>query len=200
RQKIDMRLREVNHSDSLFAAIQKLQQMLQERDALEFRLKNIAHSDSLTGLSNRFALEEYIRFLENQPSQLSQTCLMIIDIDHFKQVNDQYGHIIGDQVIQLVAERLKANVRATDLLVRYGGDEFLVLIENIEMDQALIVADKIRAEVAERYILTALGDEIQISVSIGVAIGAVSWMALLSNADDALFKAKAKGRNVVAEV
>lgn len=125
---------------------------------------------------------------------------MIIDIDHFKQVNDRYGHIVGDQVIQLVAERLKANVRATDLLVRYGGDEFLVLIENIEMDQALIVADKIRAEVAERYILTALGDEIQISVSIGVAIGAVSWMALLSNADDALFKAKAKGRNVVAEV
>ncbi|PJI31021.1 GGDEF domain-containing protein [Acinetobacter pseudolwoffii] len=200
RQKIDMRLREVNHSDSLFAAIQKLQQMLQERDALEFRLKNIAHSDSLTGLANRFALEEYIRFMENQPGQLSQTCLMIIDIDHFKQVNDQYGHIIGDQVIQLVAERLKANVRATDLLVRYGGDEFLVLIENIEMDQALIVADKIRAEVVERYILTALGDQIQISVSIGVAIGAVSWMTLLSNADDALFKAKAKGRNVVAEV
>jgi len=200
RQKIDMRLREVNHSDSLFAAIQKLQQMLQERDALEFRLKNIAHSDSLTGLSNRFALEEYIRFMENQPGQLSQTCLMIIDIDHFKQVNDQYGHIIGDQVIQLVAERLKANVRATDLLVRYGGDEFLVLIENIQMQQALIVADKIRAEVAERHIVTAAGDEIQISVSIGVAIGAVSWMALLSNADDALFAAKAKGRNAMAEV
>lgn len=138
--------------------------------------------------------------MENQPGQLSQTCLMIIDIDHFKQVNDQYGHIVGDQVIQLVAERLKANVRATDLLVRYGGDEFLVLIENIQMQQALIVADKIRAEVVERYILTALGDQIQISVSIGVAIGAVSWMTLLSNADDALFKAKAKGRNVVAEV
>lgn len=200
RQPSGLKIRSDKHSDSLFAAIQKLQQMLQERDALEFRLKNIAHSDALTGLSNRFALEEYIRFLENQPSQLSQTCLMIIDIDHFKQVNDRYGHIVGDQVIQLVAERLKANVRATDLLVRYGGDEFLVLIENIQMQQALIVADKIRAEVAERYILTALGDEIQISVSIGVAIGAVSWMALLSNADDALFKAKAKGRNVVAGV
>ncbi|MFV5405095.1 GGDEF domain-containing protein [Acinetobacter sp. 228] len=200
RQKIDMPLRDTSHSDSLFAAIQKLQQMLQERDALEFRLKNIAHSDSLTGLSNRFALEEYIRFLENQPGQLSQTCLMIIDIDHFKQVNDQYGHIIGDQVIQLVAERLKANVRATDLLVRYGGDEFLVLIENIQMQQALIVADKIRAEVAERHIVTATGDEIKVSVSIGVAIGAGSWIALLSNADDALFAAKAKGRNAVAEV
>jgi len=187
-------------SESLFTAIQRLQQMLQQRDALEFRLKNIAHSDPLTGLANRFALEEYIRFMENQPGQLSQTCLMIIDIDHFKQVNDQYGHIIGDQVIQLVAERLQANVRATDLLVRYGGDEFLVLIENIQMQQALIVADKIRAEVAERHIVTVAGDEIQISVSIGVAIGAMSWMALFSNADDALFAAKAKGRNAVAEV
>lgn len=178
RQPVEAQVRAVNHSDSLFAAIQKLQKMLQERDALE----------------------EYIRFMENQPGQLSQTCLMIIDIDHFKQVNDQYGHIIGDQVIQLVAERLKANVRATDLLVRYGGDEFLVLIENIQMQQALIVADNIRAEVAERHIVTAAGDEIQISVSIGVAVGAVSWMALLSNADDALFAAKAKGRNAVAEV
>lgn len=200
RQPVEAQVRTANHSDSLFDAIQKLQQMLQERDALEFRLKNIAHSDSLTGLSNRFALEEYIRFLENQLGQLSQTCLMIIDIDHFKQVNDQYGHIIGDQVIQLVAERLKANVRATDLLVRYGGDEFLVLIENIQRQQALIVANKIRAEVAERHIVTATGDEIKVSVSIGVAIGAGSWIALLSNADDALFAAKAKGRNAVAEV
>lgn len=84
--------------------------------------------------------------------------------------------------------------------MRYGGDGFLVLIENIQMDQALIVADKIRAEVAERHIVIVAGDEIQILVSIGVAIGAVSWIALLSNADDALFKAKAKGRNVVAGV
>lgn len=92
RQPVEAQVRAANHSDSLFAAIQKLQKMLQERDALE----------------------EYIRFMENQPGQLSQTCLMIMDIDHFKQVNDQYGHIIGDQVIQLVAERLQANVRATD--------------------------------------------------------------------------------------
>lgn len=84
--------------------------------------------------------------------------------------------------------------------MRYGGDGFLVLIENIQMDQALIVADKIRAEVAERHIVIVAGDEIQILVSIGVAIGAGSWIALLSNADDALFAAKAKGRNAVAEV
>lgn len=187
-------------SESLFTAIQRLQQMLQQRDALEFRLKNIAHSDPLTGLANRFALEEYTRFLESHPSQFSQTCLMIIDIDHFKQVNDQYGHIIGDEVIQFVAQCLKDNVRTSDLLVRYGGDEFLVLIENIDFDNARKIADKIRSEVEDAYILSENGDQIQVSVSVGVAIGAQSWISLFTKADKALFVAKGQGRNAVAEV
>ena len=92
---------------SLFTAIQQLKQTLQQRDALEFRLKNIAHLDSLTGVANRYALNEYIKVLENQQTQFSETCLMVIDIDHFKQVNDVYGHLMGDQVIQFVAEKLK---------------------------------------------------------------------------------------------
>ena len=187
-------------SESLFTAIQRLQQMLQQRDALEFRLKNIAHSDPLTGLANRFALEEYTRFLESHPSQFSQTCLMIIDIDHFKQVNDQYGHIVGDEVIQFVAQCLKDNVRTSDLLVRYGGDEFLVLIENIDFDNARKIADKIRSEVEGAYILSENGDQIQVSVSVGVAIGAQSWISLFTKADKALFVAKGQGRNAVAEV
>lgn len=187
-------------SESLFTAIQRLQQMLQQRDALEFRLKNIAHSDPLTGLANRFALEEYTRFLESHPSQFSQTCLMIIDIDHFKQVNDQHGHIIGDEVIQFVAQCLKDNVRTSDLLVRYGGDEFLVLIENIDFDNTRKIADKIRSEVEDAYILSENGDQIQVSVSVGVAIGAQSWISLFTKADKALFVAKGQGRNAVAEV
>lgn len=187
-------------SESLFTAIQRLQQMLQQRDALEFRLKNIAHSDPLTGLANRFALEEYTRFLESHPSQFSQTCLMIIDIDHFKQVNDQHGHIIGDEVIQFVAQCLKDNVRTSDLLVRYGGDEFLVLIENIDFDNARKIADKIRSEVEDAYILSENGDQIQVSVSVGVAIGAQSWISLFTKADKALFVAKGQGRNAVVEV
>ncbi|ATO18962.1 GGDEF domain-containing protein [Acinetobacter sp. LoGeW2-3] len=187
-------------SDSLFAAIQKLQQMLQQREALEFRLKNIAHSDPLTGLANRFALEEYTRFLESHPSQFSQTCLMIIDIDHFKQVNDQYGHIVGDEVIQFVAQCLKDNVRTSDLLVRYGGDEFLVLIENIDLYNAHIIANKIRSQVADACILSDTGEQIQVSVSIGLAIGAQSWISLFTKADKALFMAKGRGRNAVVDV
>lgn len=199
REKGTFELNSKTNSDSLFTAIQKLEHSLQQRDALEFHLKNIAHSDSLTGLSNRFALEEYVRFLEGHPSRFSKTCLMMIDIDHFKQVNDQHGHIVGDHVIQVVADCVKSNLRTSDMIVRYGGDEFLVLIENIDMSKALNIANKIRKEINTETILDAEGEHIPFSVSIGVAIGAESWLRLFEAADEGLFKAKAKGRNVVAE-
>lgn len=183
---------------SLFTAIQQLKQTLQQRDALEFRLKNIAHLDSLTGVANRYALNEYIKLLENQPTQFSETCLMVIDIDHFKQVNDVYGHLMGDQVIQFVAEKLKENIRTSDLLVRYGGDEFIVLIENIGMERALKIAEKIRSEIYEAKSVDSVRcPDLKVSISIGVAIGATSWMALIEKADRALFQAKEQGKNKV---
>ena len=184
---------------SLFTAIQQLKQTLQQRDALEFRLKNIAHLDSLTGVANRYALNEYIKLLENQPTQFSETCLMVIDIDHFKQVNDVYGHLMGDQVIQFVAEKLKENIRTSDLFVRYGGDEFIVLIENVGMERALKIAEKIRSEIYEaKSVDNVRCPDLKVSISIGVAIGATSWMALLEKADRALFQAKEQGKNKVA--
>jgi len=183
---------------SLFTAIQQLKQTLQQRDALEFRLKNIAHLDSLTGVANRYALNEYIKLLENQPTQFSETCLMVIDIDHFKQVNDVYGHLMGDQVIQFVVEKLKENIRTSDLLVRYGGDEFIVLIENVGMERALKIAEKIRSEIYEaKSVDNVRCPDLKVSISIGVAIGATSWMALLEKADRALFQAKEQGKNKV---
>ena len=184
---------------SLFTAIQQLKQTLQQRDALEFRLKNIAHLDSLTGVANRYALNEYIKLLKNQPTQFSETCLMVIDIDHFKQVNDVYGHLMGDQVIQFVAEKLKENIRTSDLLVRYGGDEFIVLIENVGMERALKIAEKIRSEIYEAKSVDSIRcPDLKVSISIGVVIGATSWMALLEKADRALFQAKEQGKNKVA--
>ncbi|WEI03206.1 GGDEF domain-containing protein [Acinetobacter johnsonii] len=184
---------------SLFTAIQQLKQTLQQRDALEFRLKNIAHLDSLTGVANRYALNEYIKLLENQPTQFSETCLMVIDIDHFKQVNDVYGHLMGDQVIQFVVEKLKENIRTSDLLVRYGGDEFIVLIENVGMERALKIAEKIRSEIYEaKPVDNVRCPDLKVSISIGVAIGATNWMALLEKADRALFQAKEQGKNKVA--
>ena len=124
---------------------------------------------------------------------------MVIDIDHFKQVNDIYGHLMGDQVIQFVAEKLKENIRTSDLLVRYGGDEFIVLIENVGMERALKIAEKIRSEIYEAKPLDNVRcPDLKVSISIGVAIGATSWMALLEKADRALFQAKEQGKNKVA--
>lgn len=183
---------------SLFEAIDKLKGMLKQRDTMELQLKQIANSDVLTGVANRLALEEYIAALEAKPEGLSQTCVIAIDIDNFKFVNDQYGHIVGDQVITMIADQLKRNVRASDLIVRYGGDEFLIVLENIQMDAAKAIAENIRLGVIqENIMIPSLAEAIQVSVSIGVAIGANSWLALLEKADQSLLKAKAKGKNVV---
>ena len=183
---------------SLFEAIDRLQKMLKQRDAFEFQLKNIANTDPLTGVSNRLALAEYLKIVESYPNKFSKTCLMIIDIDRFKDVNDQYGHIVGDQVISRIADQLKANVRASDLIVLYGGDEFLILLEQIPFLDARLLAEKIRIAISlEGIDLSGSDEKLHISVSIGFAIGATSWMELLEKADRSLLRAKARGRNVV---
>ncbi len=183
---------------TLLDAIQKLKGVLQQRDALEFQLRNIANTDTLTGVSNRLALDEYIKYVERKPEKFTQIGLIIFDIDDFKQVNDTFGHIVGDEVIRLVAEKLQFNVRTSDLIVRYGGDEFLVLIEQIHFHAALVIANKMLNEIADSELYIAeINQNIQISVSAGVAVGAVSWMALLEKADKSLFKAKARGKNAV---
>lgn len=184
---------------TLLDAIKKLKRVLQQRDALEFQLRNIANTDTLTGVSNRLALDEYIKYLEKKPEKFAQTALIIFDIDDFKHVNDTFGHIIGDEVIRLVAEKLQVNVRNSDLIIRYGGDEFLVLIEQADFDDAWVVANKILKEIgsSELYIAE-INQNIQISVSAGVAVGAASWMALLEKADKSLFQAKENGKNKVA--
>ncbi|QQN39278.1 MULTISPECIES: GGDEF domain-containing protein [unclassified Acinetobacter] len=184
---------------TLLDALKELKRVLQQRDALEFQLRNIANTDNLTGVSNRLALEEYIRYLENKPNQFKHTGLIIIDIDDFKHVNDTFGHIVGDEVIKLIAEKLQLNVRASDLIVRYGGDEFLVLIEHINFPEAWAIANKILQEIgrSELYIAE-LNQNIRISVSAGVVVGGASWMSLLEKADKSLFQAKANGKNKVA--
>ncbi|MDY6462931.1 GGDEF domain-containing protein [Acinetobacter faecalis] len=197
-QSISHKIMENKREISLFEAIQKLQTMLQQRDILEFQLRNIANTDVLTGVSNRLALNEYIRLLELRPERLTQTGLIIIDIDDFKIVNDRLGHIIGDQVIKFVADTLKEHLTSSELIVRYGGDEFLIIVDNTNFKDALILAENIRQSIgrSDCYIKE-LNEFVRISVSAGVAVGAVSWMALLERADKSLLKVKTQGKNAV---
>lgn len=188
-----------NHREiSLFEAIQKLQIMLQQRDILEFQLRNIANTDVLTGVSNRLALNEYIRLLESRADRLTQTGLIILDIDDFKVVNDRLGHIIGDQVIKFIADNLKNYLSSSELVVRYGGDEFLIIADNITFKDALILAEKIRYSINNsEFYIKELNEFVKVSISAGVAVGADSWMALLESADKSLLKVKTQGKNAV---
>ena len=176
---------------SLYDALHKLQYMLKQRDAFEFELKSIANTDNLTGVLNRLALDDYLKIADQQPQHFQQLCLIIVDIDNFKQVNDRHGHIFGDQVIVSVAQCLKNNVRGSDLIIRFGGDEFLIVLHEMNMEQTLISAEKIRDAVSQLDLSVPDSDlKISVSVSIVVAVGAENWLELLAQADRSLFKAR----------
>lgn len=183
---------------SLSDALDKLQLMLKQRDAFEFELKSIANTDQLTGVFNRLALDDYLKKTKNSELDFNDICLIIVDIDNFKHVNDQHGHIFGDEVIVSVAKCLKANVSDSDLIIRFGGDEFLVILHKTDLENSMQSAENIRQAVAELNINVPNSDQnITVSVSIGVAVGAESWIDLLNQADKSLFKAKARGKNAV---
>lgn len=183
---------------TLTDAIEKLKEMLKQRDAFEFQLQNSANTDILTGVSNRLALEDYLKNIANQTERFEKLTLIMVDIDNFKYVNDQFGHILGDSVIVEIAQCLKANIAQSNLIVRFGGDEFLILIDQVEWDWALQIAESILADVSQlKFNHAPSTDHLNVSVSIGVATGAKNWEDLFAQADASLFKAKAQGRNKV---
>ena len=188
-------------SESLPEAIESLKAMLIQRDAFEEQLKNMANTDRLTGVSNRTALDAYLKDKEMHPQSFEQLNLIVVDIDNFKTVNDCYGHFFGDEVIIAIASCLKKNVAHSDLIIRFSGDEFLILFEKMPEDWVIQIAQSILADVsALEFDLPStieLNEKLKVSVSIGIASGAESWQALFMKADESLFKAKADGRNRV---
>lgn len=183
---------------SLFETIQKIQHHLQQRDALQRQLQYIAHTDALTGIANRLALADYIAVLEHDPIQLCHTGLLIVDIDDLKTINDCAGHMIGDQMIQYVATQLKTYLTQSDRVIRYGGDEFVVILTTTTLADMTLMAEKIRQEIAQKKLtITATQQLITLSVSIGIALGAATWHELFNRADQSLLKAKATGKNKI---
>jgi diguanylate cyclase len=166
------------------------------------RVRQEAIRDPLTGLANRRSFDDQLAAsLDQALQQLKSICLLMIDIDHFKQINDEHGHRIGDKVLQYVAGVLKANFKGKDLVARYGGDEFAVIIENAPRAGVNAVAETVRRQIeASRLKRTDTGKALgTVSVSIGYECvqRGDSPDALVERADKALYEAKQQGRNRV---
>lgn len=153
-------------------------------------LKKLIFTDPLTGLCNRMALE---RTLIPRWSSYPKGTVIIFDLDKFKSVNDQHGHQAGDRVLQCFGEIVRANIRSEDLAVRYGGEEFVVLVQNSLADEAAFVGERIR-KATERY---SFPGNLKLTVSGGIAAGDPVWDALFPRADQALYRAKGAGRNTI---
>ena len=171
------------------------------RDSL-IKSEERAKTDTLTGLPNRRALEEFFRKAQLAAMEQGEpVSALLIDIDHFKRVNDEFGHGVGDQVLRLMAKVLRDRVREIDLPARYGGEELIVVLPSADLATATVVAERIRRSVSECQITRRSTGEVLpgITVSIGVAQfqGGESMADLIDRCDQALYQAKKTGRNRV---
>jgi len=172
-----------------------------ESRVLTTKLRDSSFKDTMTGLYNRRFLEEFIKKVTNQAHRNNDTYgVMMIDIDHFKEVNDTYGHDMGDKVIAKVGMILQENIRKADLAIRYGGEEFLVLLHNPTREGLQKVARKIHQEFAHFSFVIGNDKELHKTLSIGTSQfpeDAQSILQCIKYADIALYKAKTTGRNKI---
>jgi two-component system cell cycle response regulator len=186
------------------ALVQRKMQQDQLRDTLRSGL-NAAVTDPLTGLYNRRYVEPHLTRLAAQSQSSGRNfAVMMLDIDHFKSINDAYGHAAGDQVLVQLSERLRENLRAIDLVARMGGEEFLVAMPRTSVRQSNLTADRLRRLVNNTpFDIGKDRPPVKVSVSVGVAVSDISAQnqqpldALCDCADKALYVAKSAGRNQV---
>ena len=159
----------------------------------------MATTDPLTGLYNQRYLRRHLSGLM-ESGQGRQLAVLMVDVDHFKSVNDRYGHASGDRALRLIADSLRINTRVFDSVARYGGEEFIVVMPGTSPSEATAAAERLRLAVEEIRFTPAAGSQMQLTVSVGVAcsfIATSSPEALVGAADTALYEAKRNGRNRV---
>ncbi len=160
---------------------------------------SMALTDSLTGLYNRRYLEVHLeKLIESNAQSHKALGVVMMDIDHFKEVNDTHGHKVGDEVLQVFANRIKDNLRSFDLVARLGGEEFVAILPDVSPERAYIVAERLRKAIADEPVpCSAEGGKLNITTSIGGAIinRAHPISAILERADKCLYEAKHSGRN-----
>lgn len=161
----------------------------------ETKLKNLSITDALTGCYNRKKITDLIIKGTNQLKGRFPISILMLDIDHFKNVNDTFGHEMGDEVLKYVAVTAKSCIREEDYLIRWGGEEFVVLLINARKDDAVIVAERIRKSIQEEH-KNSVNHDIPVTVSVGVAqYDNESFDLSLKKADEMMYKAKTTGRN-----
>jgi diguanylate cyclase (GGDEF)-like protein len=178
--------------------------LLMHKDRADHRAQKLATTDPLTGASNR---RTFLEIAERELSRArrvgSPLSIIMLDLDFFKQINDAYGHLTGDEVLKIFAANVRAQLRKEDALVRYGGEEFCVLLPDVPGPGAVALAGRIRKAIA-REPFDVDGLSIRVTVSAGVAArnddGPESVAHILGRADEALYLAKHRGRNRVAAV
>jgi diguanylate cyclase (GGDEF)-like protein len=181
----------VSHYVAVFSDISKVKEN-------EARLQRLADFDLLTGLPNRFLFQDHAELALAQAARNGkQVAILFLDLDHFKTINDTFGHRAGDQVLIEVARRLDGCLRASDTLARFGGDEFNAVLPDIDTPAAAAsVAEKIIASLSTPFLIE--GQALQVGISIGIAIyprDGVQIDALALAADAAMYQAKEQGRN-----
>ncbi len=173
--------------------------LLRNQEEFEARLVSAANTDVLTGVRNRRAImSDLERRIAEARRYERPVSLLLIDIDHFKRVNDTSGHLRGDDILREISALCMACVRETDSVGRYGGDEFLVVCPHTSAPNAFRVAERIRTTIAETAVADSRDGSARLTVSIGIAPlspGVETPTQLVSHADHALYRAKAAGRN-----
>ena len=162
----------------------------------EAQIQHMSLFDPLTNIYNRRSLAQRLNFMQVENQDYA---LILLDLDHFKHINDHYGHDIGDIVLIKVAQLFNLHLRDGDMAGRYGGEEFLLILQNKTQQQAVLIAEQFRQYIEQEPIPLDLNHEIYITASFGVAISEenVNKEMVLKHADQALYLAKNKGRNQV---
>jgi len=174
--------------------------------ALEYeKLSSFAYVDSLTGVGNRHYFDMIIKQEIKRHERLgSKFSVVMIDIDHFKDINDRFGHGAGDLVLNQLANIIKDNAREIDYVIRYGGEEFLVILPHTNKESAHIFAERLRKRVENHNFIIDNGKQVKITISIGISEfdprADKNFEAVLKDADDALYNSKERGRNRVSVI
>lgn len=170
-------------------------------DRLQSTLSIMARTDPLTHLYNRRTFEEYCNVEFSRAVRANATFSIIIcDLDHFKNINDQYGHQVGDEVLKIFADILRNHVRKQDVVARFGGEEFVILLPGTDSEKGTVVADKLRKKAQYASVRTEDDSNFSFSVSFGVSNYSRdddNWTVVLKRADRSLYSAKEQGRNRV---